>query len=517
MTLILRIENFDSLENGGPLTFTVEGRGASIGRRNANDWVLPDPERHISGTHFEVTFDGAQYYLVDVSTNGTFLQGQSYRLDGPHPIANGDRFTVGHYVIAASLPVPAAQPAAAPQQPVAPPSPFVAQPTQAPAAPVVPPQPVAPAAPVEDDWDWGDLGGSTPEPSAPQQPSGLQQPPTTQAPTPQPGAAPRPTTQLPPTFAQPSNPPGGGQVRMPPTTQAPAAPVTQMPPTSNPPEPQITAFGAPPADPQPDIQTGLGGQVPPSGAPAPAQAAPAAPPAAPPSDLPMPTPRPPMASPAPIPSAEPAPMPLPSRAPAPAEAPAATGDGTEAFLAAFCEAAGVDPAAYPDLDAATLGRQLGSVVRVSADEIIAMLHERAAVKHFTRGGERTERSATGNNPMKFMPDAEQALEAMFLKKRQGFMEGPDAFANALGDVRQHQKAVFAALQPALAHVLAGLSPDEVMETSGGGLLSGGGRSKAWEKYVELWDAKAALGENGMLDVFLQAFAETYARAIGGRD
>lgn len=231
----------------------------------------------------------------------------------------------------------------------------------------------------------------------------------------------------------------------------------------------------------------------------------------------MPTARPPLAAPAPIPPADPAPRALPTRAPQPDTAAPATGDA-DAFLTAFCEGAGVDRAAYPDLDPVYLGRALGAVARISADEIIAMLQERAAVKHFTRGGERTERSATGNNPMKFMPDAEQALEAMFLKKRQGFMEGPDAFANALGDVRQHQKAVFAALQPALAHVLVGLSPDEIMENAGGGgLMSGGSRTKAWELFVELWDQKAAQGENGMLDVFLQAFAETYAKAIGGRE
>jgi hypothetical protein len=30
--------------------------------------------------------------------------------------------------------------------------------------------------------------------------------------------------------------------------------------------------------------------------------------------------------------------------------------------------------------------------------------------------------------------------------------------------------------------------------------------------VERWDAKAQVGENGILDAFLQAFARTYAQA-----
>ena len=62
MTLTLRIENFDTLEDGGPTWVTLEQQGASIGRRSAMDWVLPDPAKHISGHHFDIAFrDGALY------------------------------------------------------------------------------------------------------------------------------------------------------------------------------------------------------------------------------------------------------------------------------------------------------------------------------------------------------------------------------------------------------------------------------------------------------------------------
>ena len=97
MTLTLKIENYDRLENGGPATITLERRGASVGRREAMDWVLPDPQRHISGHHFDVTYADGAYWLTDLSTNGTFLQGQRYRLEGPHRLSHGDRLVVGHY------------------------------------------------------------------------------------------------------------------------------------------------------------------------------------------------------------------------------------------------------------------------------------------------------------------------------------------------------------------------------------------------------------------------------------
>ena len=208
----------------------------------------------------------------------------------------------------------------------------------------------------------------------------------------------------------------------------------------------------------------------------------------------------------PAPAAVPPPSPQrPASAPAPAS-------NTDVFRA-FCEGAGLDPAAYGDADMVRMANELGRCVRIATQEIMTMLQDRAAVKHFTRGGERTMRSATGNNPMKFMPDTEQAMETMFLKPRDGFMRGPDGFENALHDIRQHQGAVFAALQPALAQLLAGLSPEEIGGEAGGGIM-GGGKSKSWDVFVERWDSKAEIGDNGMLDAFLDAFSKSYAEAIG---
>jgi type VI secretion system protein ImpI len=124
------------------------------------------------------------------------------------------------------------------------------------------------------------------------------------------------------------------------------------------------------------------------------------------------------------------------------------------------------------------------------------------------------RSATGNNPMKFLPDAEQMIETMFLRRRDGFMEGAESFGNALGDIRRHQAAFFAALQPALAAVLSGLSPDEIEDGAGSGILGAASKGKLWETFIQRWDSKAEAGEHGMLDAFLDAFAKHYASAVG---
>ncbi len=461
MTLTLRIENYDVLENGGPPWITLEGRNACVGRGGGMDWILPDPSRHISSHHFDITFKGGKYYLTDVSTNGTFLQGQRYRLDGPHEIRNGDRFTVGHYIVGASI--------AQAQQPAAPPR-------SAPSghrSMIQQPPTWAPAAGADDPWE---TIGRSPTPSyvpsaapshpPPQGTGGLRRPPTSYG---------QGTPSAPPSPPQ--------QPSAPPQYSAP-------PPQSQPPQPQPPQQPAPPP-PQ---------SVPPYSVP---PVAPAGGPAA----MPMPRPE---VTPVPV-APGPSPAPIPAAAMRPAQPAAVPASNADVFRA-FCEGAGLDPAAYGEADMVRLAQQLGTCTRIAVQEIMTMLKDRAAVKHFTRGGERTMRSASGNNPMKFLPDTEQALEAMFLKPRDGFMKGPDGFENALHDIRQHQAAVFAALQPALAHVLAGLSPEEVSGEAGSGIM-GGGKSRAWETFVERWDAKAETGENGMLDVFLSAFSKAYAEAV----
>lgn len=59
--------------------------GGSLGRADGNDWVLPDPERVVSSKHAMIAFGDNQYYLVDNSTNGTYLN------QGENPIGKGNR------------------------------------------------------------------------------------------------------------------------------------------------------------------------------------------------------------------------------------------------------------------------------------------------------------------------------------------------------------------------------------------------------------------------------------------
>ncbi|MGL4310383.1 MAG: type VI secretion system-associated FHA domain protein TagH [Paracoccaceae bacterium] len=468
MTLTLRIENYQSLEGGSPIEVSSTGRSLRIGRANGMDWVLPDPTRFISSHHFDMDFHEGAWWLTDKSTNGTFLVGQPYRLDGPYRVNSGDRFQVGQYFVivrigAAAQAVAQGYGQPAPYGGYAPPPAAHNDDPWAVGTPVAAPIDPMPRADGRRMADFSDDFIVTPVPQG--------------QPTPFPPQY-MPAAPIPPAVG-PSGTPFGSQ----PQSLVGGAGLTG--PASAPPLPLATppAFGAPPPPP-PSI-----GFAPPPHAVAPLASD--APLAATPQSLPMPAPAAPAAAPTPADKAAP-----------------------QAFLRAFCEGAGLPTDKLGNLLPETFAHELGRTMRIVATELMALLQDRATTKRFTKGGDRTMIGATNNNPLKFLPDSAQALEVMFLTPREGFLKGGDGVASGLADVRLHQMAVFAAIQPALIKLLADLAPEAIDDGSGGGLLGGGAnKKKAWDTYVERWDAKAGKHENGMLDVFLANFAESYSAAV----
>ncbi|HQT78050.1 MAG TPA: type VI secretion system-associated FHA domain protein TagH, partial [Rhodopila sp.] len=76
-----------------------------IGRADDNDWVLPDPHRHLSKRHCSIAFQDGFWTLTDFSTNGTFLNDERGPLGqrGVRELRDGDRLRLGGYEIAVSI------------------------------------------------------------------------------------------------------------------------------------------------------------------------------------------------------------------------------------------------------------------------------------------------------------------------------------------------------------------------------------------------------------------------------
>lgn len=450
MALTLLIENYQILDDGGPASINVPESGLQVGRRAGMGWVLPDASRHISGHHFDVYQQAGEWWLRDVSTNGTFMHGMRHRLDGPHRLEHGDRFQVGQYIVVALMDSPVMNAAMNPSSLPSYEGPVFSHEVE------------------EDPWS---LNSGVP--LAPVNPTPVQ-----------PG-------QHHPDFSQ-------DFVSF---------------PSHNPHAPAASSFAPPPPMHQQDAAVVMRGV--PMGAPDASpfgMSPPAMPDGSPFGGSPQgfaPSPGLPPHSPA-------APFP-PAQAMPPASEPvAAMPDRGPIFLQAFCEGAGLSPELANDVPPAELGRALGQAMRAATSEVMLALRDRASAKQFVRVGERTMRGATDNNPLKFLPDPEQALETMFLRPRAGFQNGAAGFDEALRDLRQHQAALFAALQPALMRLLGDLAPEQIEAATEGGRFGGNKKGKAWDTFVQRWDAKAAPHENGMLDEFIEHFASAYRDALANQ-
>ena len=410
MKLTLKIENFDSLPDGGPLEFSTTARGFEAGRGSEMDWTLPDPGRRISSRHFEIAYRDRQFWLNDLSSNGTFVYGQSLRVSSPHLLAHNDRLQVGHYIIRVLI------------------SEGVMQ-SPSPAAFFAPPEPSVPA---------GDPWSMLPTPA----PMPTPMPAPNRAPTPLAG-------QYGDSFLEAQRP------------------VDPLPPP-------------PAAAPLPPLMPLMGGAA----------------------AVPLP---------APEPFAPPAPPPPPPIAAAIVPHSPATGSAA-VLLDAICKGAGLPLGSLAHADPQRLGEEIGKCLRIATEELMALLGARAAAKQFVKSSSRTMIGGLNNSPLKFKPNATEAMTTMFTQKSESYLGSTASFQQGFDDIKRHQTAVYAAMQPALARLLEDLSPESIEERATGGIMSSK-KARAWETFVERWDAKTHPYENGMLDVFLAYFSDAYDETV----
>lgn len=447
MTITLTIDSVDSLPDGGPVSYQARNRGFEIGRQQHLDWTLPDPSRHISGLHCDVRFEKGGYWLYDVSSNGTFLNGSTSRMKSPYRLESGDRLTIGQYVIRVEIEGEGArspQPAAQVFQPAPAPSPFSSGDiwdTGAPAPPPIDRRELMPEPPGRSraaDFsnqfiDFPDVrpAGGDPRP-APADPFGAD-----------PFAIPAPVDVRQAPFGAPSAEP----LNMPRPVPRPVPPVEQPVARPRPVESEPFSLGQPAA-------------------------------------------------------------PLPPVPPQYAPAGDARSQALSRFLEGLAAGAGVPPETFASRDPGELGHEIGEFIRVSVEQLGHLLRARAAAKAITKSSSRTMISAMDNNPLKFIPVPAEIIDVMFTKKRPGFLGSKASLEAGFGDLKRHELATFAAMQKALARLLDDLSPETISEKVGNSAFSSK-KSRSWDLFVTRWESKAEPHENGMLDVFFGYFAEAY--------
>src|SRR5271165_654245 len=105
MTLRLSVVSEHAIRLGQHSTKVFGVHGGTIGRGTDNAWILPDPERYLSGKHARIDFRAGSYVLVDTSSNGTYVNSAQVPLGKYHDyvLKDGDYVRLGEYQLLVSI------------------------------------------------------------------------------------------------------------------------------------------------------------------------------------------------------------------------------------------------------------------------------------------------------------------------------------------------------------------------------------------------------------------------------
>ena len=204
------------------------------------------------------------------------------------------------------------------------------------------------------------------------------------------------------------------------------------------------------------------------------------------------------------------PMGAPMSVQAMAMAPSAPPDVlTEAFL----RGAGLTPAALPHGLTPEIMTTIGSLLRSATSGAIDMLAARAATKREVQASV-TIISVQANNPLKFLPNADSALQQLLGKKMPGFMRADVAMKDAFEDLRAHEVGVIAGTRAALTEVLGKFDPAVLGDklTKGSvleSLMPSARKAKLWDMYLERYLQIRREAEDDFQSIFGRAFVQAY--------
>jgi FHA domain-containing protein/type VI secretion system protein len=468
MSLILRIQSYRKEAPEQSVERRFDHLGGTIGRAAGNDLELPDPAKYISRTHCKVDYVDGRYTLVDMGSNPSWVNERPLGPGRTAVLADGDLLIIGDYVLQAAVEEAAASAAAPVFEPdYSPAHPFQAQPAQANDELVpeyVNPNDTLSGAKI---LDTGAGAGMLGAPSA-DDPLGLN------------------------LFAG--------------ATDADSAPAYRGSEFDHAP-PQLAAFAPEaPAVASPPVVPAA-----PAMPAAPAAAAMGTPLLIPDDYDPLADFLPPRLQPVATPALAPPPVPVPS---IPHPQPAAARD--DEVLQALLRGLGL-PGLKLDRPPAETAELVGAMLREATAGTMDVLMARAMTKRESRL-ELTVLGAQANNPLKFFPDAQEALAQMLTNAMAGYMPPLKSFGSAFDDLKAHEMAVIAGMRSALAGVLERFNPAVIehrMEPQGvmDKMLSASRKARMWDRMVELYGEIAREAEDDFQRLFGERFSSAYTDQI----
>jgi FHA domain-containing protein len=200
-----------------------------------------------------------------------------------------------------------------------------------------------------------------------------------------------------------------------------------------------------------------------------------------------------------------------ARAPA-VLAPAADAAGHADLLAALLNGLGAPGLRLESLTPETM-QLLGQLLRESTRGAVELLVARAALKREMRA-EMTMIVSRENNPLKFSPSVEVALQHLLGPPAPGFMPPAAAVRDAFDDLRAHQLGVMAGMRAALEGVLQRFDPKQLegkltKRSAIDSLIPATRKARLWESFTELFAQLQTEAQDDFDELFGKAFLKAY--------
>lgn len=162
-------------------------------------------------------------------------------------------------------------------------------------------------------------------------------------------------------------------------------------------------------------------------------------------------------------------------------------------------------------------RLLGQLLNEAAGGTVDLLVARQTLKKEVQA-EVTMISTKGNNPLKFSPSAEVALNYLLNPPARGFMPAQQAMRDAYNDLRAHQVAFVAGVKSALEGVLKRFDPAVLegkltQKSVLSSLLPASRKAKMWDVFMELYEQISTEANEDFHELFGEEFRRAYNEHI----
>ena len=196
-------------------------------------------------------------------------------------------------------------------------------------------------------------------------------------------------------------------------------------------------------------------------------------------------------------------------------------DDPESLWRGFLQGAGIEGSSLPGAPTPQLLSSIGEMLKIAVGGLQRLVTMRARAKNEMQA-QMTMIAPRDNNPLKFSPDEELALQMLLQPPSRGFLDGPAALRDALTDLQSHQVGMTAGMQAVLQAVLDRLDPEKLATLQDRRsmfdfLRPARRRARLWDTYLSQYRSLREEAKDNFQRFFGEVFREAYEAKVRNLD